>query len=309
MNNSLKKITIGILCVSTSTFAFTGSSFAKAISPQQQAATSTDRITATTKHKILKEKIQPVSDEAAEIAAETQKAMAALGKKDTKEAAALLQGVSSKLDGVLAKNPGMALVPVSVETDVYDFEGTNKDVTNAIDDARDLLKNGKLQNARQLLSGLASEIQVTTTSIPLGTYPAAIKQIIPLINEGKIDQAAVDLNNVLDTLVIDTEVMPLPVLRAEELLTVAADLEHTGGLSKDKSRAEIQKFTDAAKRQLKLAELLGYGGKDDYKDLHKEIDALDDALFSEKSAGVWQQIKDRFAGLKEAINRIGHPAH
>jgi YfdX protein len=42
------------------------------------------------------------------------------------------------------------------------------------------------------------------TSIPLGTYAAAIKRIIPLIDEGKIDQATVDLNDVLDTLVIET---------------------------------------------------------------------------------------------------------
>jgi hypothetical protein len=127
-------------------------------------------------------------------------------------------------------------------------------------------------------------------------------------------QAAVDLNSVLDTLVDTTDVMPLPLFRAEELLNVAADLEHKDDLSQDKSRGEIRKFTDAAKAQLERAQLLGYGNKDDYKILYQEIDAIHKTLFSEKSASAWQrvkddlgQFKDRLKGLEDTIERIGHP--
>lgn len=315
MNKNINKMTLCILIVSGVALLYANNNFAKAKAENTHPVSNIDSVSVATKHKILKEKAQPILGDATEIEAETQKAIMALGKKDTKDAVSILQGVEKKLDSLLAKNPGLALAPVNVEADVYDFEGTNKEVANAIDKAQDLLKRGKLQSARGLLADMASEIRISTTSIPLGTYPAAIKQIIPLIDKGKIDQAAVDLNSVLDTLVVTTEVIPLPVLRAEELLTVAAELEHRDDLSQDKSREEIQKFTDAAKDQLELAQLLGYGNKDDYKTLFKEIDAIHKTLFSEKSAAAWQkvkdelaQFKDRLKALEETAERIGHPS-
>ena len=302
-NQYQKKMAIYILLASGATF-LASNSFAKTETPKPHPATTIDRVSAATKHKILKEKAQQIASEAVEVESETQKAIVALENKDTKDAVTILRGVSSKLDNLLAKNPGLALVPADVEADVFDFEGDNKEVANAIDEVEKLLKHGKLQSARQVVSDMASEIRVTTTSIPLGTYPAAIKQVIPLIESGKIDQAVVDLNSVLDTLVVTIEIMPLPVLRAEELLTVAAGLEHRDDLSKEKNRVEIQQFTDAAKDKLELAQLLGYGNKDDYKTLYKEIDAIHKTLFSEQSAATWQKVKDELSQLKNRLKAL-----
>jgi len=309
-----KKLATYLLLASSAGF-LANNSFAKTEPPKIHTASIIDRVAVATKHKALSEKAQAIEDEAAQIETETRKAIVALGNKDTKGATTILQAVSTKLDNLIAKNPGLELVPTSVDIDVSDYEGTNKEVASAIDETEDLLKHGKLQTARRLVSALASEIRVTTTSIPLGTYPAAIKQIIPLIDSGKLDQAAVDLNSVLDTLVVSTDVMPLPVFRAEELLTVAADMEHRDDLTQDKSREEIRKFTDAAKAQLERAQLLGYGNKDDYKILYLEIDAVHKALFTEKSVSTWQkvkdelgQFKDRLKALEEAAEWVGHPA-
>jgi len=309
-----KKLATYLILVASATF-LASNSFAKTEPTKTHPATTVDRVAVATKHKVLSEKAKSVEAEAAQIEAETHKAIVALGNKDTKDATAILQAVSTKLDNLIAKNPGLEFVPTSVDIDVSDYEGTNKEVASAIDEAEDLLKQGRLQTARRIVLALTSEIRVTTTSIPLGTYPAAIKQIIPLIDSGKVDQAAVDLNSVLDTLVDTTDVMPLPLFRAEELLTVAADLEHRDDLSQDKSRGEIRKFTDAAKAQLERAQLLGYGNKDDYKILYQEIDAIHKTLFSEKSVSAWQkvkddlgQFKDRLKALEEAVERVGHPA-
>jgi len=308
------KLAIYVLLASSATLLATDV-FAKSETPKPQAATTIDRVTATTKHKALNEKAQTIEGEATLIEKETQKAIVALDAKDPKSASAILKGVVGKLENLLAKNPGLELVPAEVDADVIDFEGSNKEVSKAIDTAEDMLKHGKLQTARQIVSDMASEIRLTTTSIPLGTYPAAIKKIIPLIDAGKIEQATVDLNDVLDTLVVETDVMPLPVLRAEELLTVAAEMEHKDDLTQDKSRAEIQKFVDAAKDQLELAQLLGYGDKADYKVLYQGIDGIHKAVFTEKSASTWQKIKDdlaqfkdRLKALEDAAERIGNPA-
>jgi hypothetical protein len=46
------------------------------------------------------------------------------------------------------------------------------------------------------------------------------------------------LDEVLNTLVERTEIIPLPLLRAEALLTVASELEHKEDLTKEKSRID-----------------------------------------------------------------------
>jgi len=309
-----KKMATYLFLASSVTF-IASNSFAKTEPPKTHPTNTVDQVAVATKHKVLSENAKSIASEAAEIEAETHKAIVALGNKDAKGATTLLQAVLTKLDTLIAKKPSLQLVPAIVDIDVTDYEGTNKDVVNAIDETEALLKNGRLQTARRVVLGLSSEIRITTTSIPLGTYPAAIKQIIPLIDSGKLFQAAVDLSSVLDTLVVTTDVMPLPVFRAEELLTVAANLEHTDDLTQAKSREEIRKFTDAAKSQLERAQLLGYGNKDDYKILYQEIDAIHKTLFSEKSASAWQRVKDELAQFKDRLNaledaaeRVGHPA-
>ena len=311
----IKKLTICVLLVSSTTFLCVENSFAKPQIHPPHASSIADRVTAATKHKILNEKNQPVIGEAAEIETETQKAMVALSKKDAKDAATILQGVSSKLDSLLAKNPGVALVSLRVKADAYDFEADNKTVKKAIAEADILLEAGKLQAARQIVGPMASEIRITTTSIPLGAFPGTLKKVMGLIEAGNIDQAAIDLGDLLDTLEVDTEIVPLPVLQAEELLTVAAELEHRDYLSKEQNRKDIQALTDAAKDKLELAQLLGYGDKKDYKALYDGINGINKELFSDRSAAAWQKVKDKLAEFKsrlhdlaETAERIGHPA-
>jgi soluble cytochrome b562 len=180
-----KKLATYLLLVASATF-LASNSFAKTEPPKTHPATTVDRVAVATKHKVLSEKARSIESEAAKIEAQTHKAILALGNKDTKGATAILQAVSTKLDNLIAKNPGLELVPTAVDIDVSDYEGTNKEVASAIDEAEDLLKQGRLQTARRIVLALTSEIRVTTTSIPLGTYPAAIKQIIPLIDSGKV---------------------------------------------------------------------------------------------------------------------------
>jgi YfdX protein len=149
------KLVIYVLLVSSATLLATDV-FAKSEIPKKQAATTIDRVTATTKHKALNEKAQTIEGEATLIEKETQKAIVALDANDPKSASAILKGVAGKLDNLLAKNPGLELVPAEVDADMIDFEGSNKEVSNAITMAEDLLKHGKLQAARGIILDLAS---------------------------------------------------------------------------------------------------------------------------------------------------------
>ncbi|MDD5412515.1 MAG: YfdX family protein [Methylobacter sp.] len=276
--------------------------FADAEKKQTPSIFSTiDKSTAATKRKILAEKEQQIVDEANEAVLGTQQALKALEKNDSKKAISILRTVSGKLDIILAKNPALALIPADIEFDVSDFQGDAKTVEKAIGEADDLLGEGKLQDARQILAQLASEIRVSTINIPLGSFPTAIKDAVALIDTGKSNEAADVLNKVLNMLVETTEVFPLPILRAETLLDEASELENKKDLSKEKSREEILKLADAAKDELKLAELLGYGNKDDYKVLYTEIDVVKETLHSEKSSATWEKIKRTLSELKNKV--------
>ena len=254
-----------------------------------------------TKQKVLAEKNQQIVNEARDAVLGTQQALLTLEKKDPKAALTVLQDVSKKLDGILTKNPSLSLVTADVEVDIFEFEGDENLLKTKVKQADDLLDSGKLQGAREILANLASEMRVTTISIPLGTYPAAIKKAIAQIAASKPDEAAQDLDEVLSTLVEVTEIIPLPILRAEGLLTEASEFEHKEKMDKEKNRAEVLKYTDAAKEQLKIAELLGYGGKQDYQLLYTVIDDIKNTMHSEKSAAAWAKVKQTLTDLKSKI--------
>lgn len=262
---------------------------------------SADKSASVTEHRIQIEKEQQIVKEADEAVSGIHQALEALDKNDMKRAFFSLQTASEKLDTVLAKHPVLTLIPADVEVDVSDFQGDAETVKKAIDEVDDLLDDGKLQAARQILAELASEIRITTVSMPLGSFSTAIKNAITLVNKGEANEAAHLLNKTLNTLVETTEIIPLPFLRAEALVDQASELEHKNDMSKEKSRQEVLKLTDAAKDQLKITELLGYGDKDDFKTLYTEIDDIKETLHSKKSAATWEKIKHKLAELKNKV--------
>lgn len=262
------------------------------------------------KQKFLGEKQVQIEHEALEAITGTQNALLALQKQDSKKAMALLQEVMGKLDIILAKYPNLELIPANVEADVNDFELNDKDaganqVQTLLDQTEALLAKHKVQDARKILNQLVSEVRITTTSIPLGTFPTAIKDAVALTDKGKMDEAKAVLYDVLNTLVNTTEIIPLPLLRAESMLTQASEMEHKDDLSKQASRDAILKLTNDAKDQLSLAETLGYGEKDDYKQLYTAIDDIKDVIHSKKSAAAWEKVKNTLLELK---NKVMHPS-
>lgn len=285
-----------------------GASSAVGYAAQKPEATA-DKAAAETnainheKSKLLMEKRQQISKDAREVIIGTQNALMALDKNDAKKARTQLQDVLGKLDILLAKYTNLKLVPADVSAQIYDLENSYDQVKKMVDDADDLLDDHKIQDARQILNALVSEIRVSTVNIPLGTYPIAIKEAVVQIDANKPENAKIALENVLGMLVNTTEVFSLPVLEAESMLTAASELEHKSDLSKDASRQEVLKLIDAAKDKLKLAEILGYGTKDDYQSLYNDIDEISDVIHSEKSAATWEKVKTSIASFKDKIAR------
>ena len=232
---------------------------------------------------------------------ETHKALDALDKNKNDEALAALERVTGKLDLILARDPKLALAPVSMETIVRDLYANQDTVRDAIKEARSELNDGKVQQARALLGGLASEAELQVTNIPLATYPAAIKAVAPLIDAGKKDEAKTALQMALNTLVIERFITPLPTVRATAMLGEAEKLTEKSGRSSDENK-KLHDLVENARQQLELGETLGYGIPEDYKPLYAQLDDIQSKTEGGKSGkGIFDTIKASLKGLKDRI--------
>ncbi len=250
---------------------------------------------------------------------ETETAIAALkdGRKD--DAIDALARATGKLETIVARSPDLALAPVDVTyltIDLIADVDTIKDIGNRVED---LVEDGEFQAARAMLRNFASEIVVTTTSLPLATYPDAILKAAALIDEDKTDEALEVLNTALSTQVVTEKIIPLAPLRAEAMIAAAAKLlnseqpaadeaaaaDDAAAADGDAKKAEAPTARDyvaAARYELRVGEALGYGTEDDFEDIYKALDELDEKIeATEDAGGVLDKIADRFKKLKSRL--------
>jgi hypothetical protein len=232
------------------------------------------------------EKRKKILEDAKAAIAETEKALKDLEEKKKDDALQSLALATGKLELILARDPALALAPIDVAVVTHDLLAKQETIKALTEEAKEKMKNGEIQGARKLLAGLASEIEYRTTSIPLATYPAAIKAITPLIDAGKLEEAKAGLRTALRTLVVTTEAVPLPRLRAEYLVKEAQRLAEKKDRSANENR-RLKKNLGEARNQLKLAELLGYGKKDAYQAIYQQIDELEQKTSGGKSGKGW----------------------
>ncbi|HHF8009706.1 TPA: YfdX family protein, partial [Escherichia coli] len=197
----------------------------------------------------------------------------------------------------VAREPTLALAPVDVRTIVHDLFANTETVEAMTDEALDALKHGEVQRARRVLALLASEIVIAVTNIPLATYPAAVKSVVPLIDQGKIEEAKAALQLALGTLVETLSVIPLPILRAKLLVKRAETLTEDGQRS-EASGERLQDLLNEARQQLEMAELLGYGKKKDFEPLYSELKKVKEKTAGGGSGKGWlDEIKARLSKL------------
>jgi hypothetical protein len=191
---------------------------------------------------------------------------------------------------------------VGVSTVIMDVYASPETAEKAVAQARTWLDSGNVQQARALLDSLASEADLEVTNIPLATYPEAIKAIAPLIDAGKIEEAKTQLTTALNTLVIETYVTPLPAVRARAILDDADKLAEKSGRSQDENK-KLHDQIEAARQQLKLGQVLGYGSKEAYKPLYDELDKIEKKTQGGKSGeGFFDQIQELLESFKDRIS-------
>ncbi len=261
--------------------------------------------------KEAEKKYETVIAEAVEAVAQTQKVLVALNAKDKKAALDALAMVTGKLEVVMAREPEMVNAPVDVAVRQIDVYANADEVKKIIKKVSLLWAAGEIQSVRPIIANLASEIDIIETSLPLRSYADAMKKAAVLVEAEKYDEAKSLIYQTLSTLIVTEHVIPLPVLRAEALL-LEADKLATKESRTDEENKALSELLDKVKKQIELAEILGYGDKGDYKAFYSQIKEIRKKTegskfgtgFLDDLTGSLKKFKEKiFAGEKAAANK------
>jgi len=276
--------------------AATGGLLAK-VNSQNSVINAKEKAAQITTHKL-------VVKEAVDAFKATETALFAIQKKQAKHALAALEVASGNLHLMLARDPELNLVPLDINIEV--LEGTHdlKTIKKLQDELEGLIKHNRYQSARPIINSMVDELRVTVVSLPLATYPAVIDSIAPLIDAGKWKEAEETIRALLDTLVSEQQITPLAIIRAEEQINQAFQLESAGDSSKKQHKNEITALIKEAKQNIKVAEALGYASQYEYKPLYNDIAQLQKVIGTSGIHDEWVKIKNSLSALK---NKIVHP--
>lgn len=218
-----------------------------------------------------KQKLEIINETVLKGFKEIDEAIVLLQQKDKEKAAIkALEAATGKFDIALAADPSLGQVPIDAKVFLNELLTTSDDIKSNIQLAINLLKDRKVRDARFLLDPMRDELVISTTYLPMKTYPDAIKQATKQLINGKKEDAIVTLNEAFSTLVIKEAILPLGIIRAENLLKTASNMD------KEKNKTTIKKHLKDAEDQLEIATLLGYTDKHfaAYEDIKTQIKAL-----------------------------------
>ncbi len=248
---------------------------------------------------IVKRKIE-ITEKTLQTIANTENLIIEIDKGNVDVAIDKGKELIGDLEVLLAKDPSLALIPINVAYQKEELVTDIKSVREAVDLAEDAMDKGYYREASDILKDLRSEIVISTYMLPAATYPDAIKASVIALEENKPEEAKAILLTALNTIVIQTEIVPLPVLNAEQMIIEAALID-----AKDHSRVDdVLNLLRNAEYQLQLAEELGYGKKDkEYKALAKAIKELKKSVEDKKdSTSKFDALKKQISNFKEKLS-------
>lgn len=299
----MKKVLLGSVACLALLGASACSETASDVEQQSTAAeSSVDEASAGSSGADLAE-IGQLVEEAVSALEETQNAIAAIDEGDNQKALDALSRATGKLEIILAREPDLALAPVGTSVVEHDVLATPEAVKELRDRIEDLIDDGRLQEARRLMDGLASELVVSTSNLPLATYPDAIKRAAALLDEQKPQEAKMVLLNALSTVVVTDTIIPLPIVRAETQVEAAKVLAAKENRTAEDNEAIAAALANA-REQIELARVLGYATKKDLKDLREAIDEIEEQT---KDGNAATKFFDRIEGLFDKARKSAQP--
>ncbi|SFV75597.1 hypothetical protein MNB_SM-3-1012 [hydrothermal vent metagenome] len=220
-------------------------------------------------------------------------ALRALQANNTASAKQYLEEATKSFDTALKNDSKLDLVPVDERIVVRDFTGDAKLVKHIKDATITLLKNNETQAARAMLLPLEDQMTISVQYLPMKIYPEATKQAQKDLANGNNQAAFNDIVTALNSFVIKSVIIPIPLLTAQDMVLEASKLQ-----KQDKEKA--LKLLTSAQDELQKAVLLGYTKKHSkvYKSLNDEITSIKDNIKGGHSvAKLYEHIKHSFSSL------------
>lgn len=300
---SLFKTSLASALLVTTLLSVTGSLCAAPVVAEKKTDAEKTEAKRQSKQKAIDKRKQEVS-EAISALRETQDALRELDENKKKEALASLTKATGQLEIVLARNPQIGLLPIDVRIVTHNIYSSLETISRARQEAINLLNAGRVQEARAILKNLASEIVISTTNIPVATYPVALKTAAKLIDTNKIEEAKEVLQAAMDTLVVTEVVIPLPVANAKVFLQKAEELAQSKKRTTEESKRLVA-LLGAADTEIKYAEALGYGKKTDFTNFHKQIAEIRNKTGNGKfGTGFFSQINGFVNHINEYVESL-----
>jgi hypothetical protein len=242
---------------------------------------------------IAEEIKKSIIPDAMNVIQETRNAINLIQNGQSNEAQAAIERALGKIDGLLARHPGNALLPIDFNIKVIDIAPANLEVIkNVGKTAETAVKNRDYPDGRLYLNALRSEIDISTYALPLEIYPPALKKALYLLDQKNPNDARAVLESALNAITIVQQSLPIPVIYSKVLVSLAEE---------QKEKKEIAlKLLNLARYELERAMELGYVAKDDQdyislndsiKDLEKQINA------NTSTPSAFQSLKDRIEGF------------
>ena len=213
-----------------------------------------------------------------------------------------LESATKSFEAALKKDPKLDMVAVDERITVKDFTGDAKLVKQIKDEAVSLLKDNDTQAARATLSPLEDQMTISTQYLPMKLYPKATKQAQKDLAKGNNKVAFGDIVTVLNSVVIKSVSIPIPLLTAQDIILEASKLD-----KKDKTKA--LKLLSSAQDELQKAILLGYTKKHTkaYKSLENEINSIKHAVGGGSNVDrMYEHIKHSFESLLKLHRKEAH---
>jgi len=211
------------------------------------------------------------------IVEETRNTIRAIESNNNAYAAEAIRQAMERVQALLTRNPATAQIAVDVNVEICDRAPTDSaSIIEIAQDASRSFDDKDFPTARVLLHSLMSEIRLRKYSLPLATFPEALRRAARLIDESKYQSARAVLLTALKTFVISDRIIPIPLLTARYAINIAE-------AERQENDAAAQKFLEIARNELGRARNLGYAGNNpEYMSLRDQISELEKQLTDKK---------------------------
>jgi len=227
----------------------------------------------------------------------TIKARDAIKSGDTETALDHIETAVGKIEVLLAREPELALIPISSVVRTEEFIGDIKTIKAIKRKIQQSINQGKYQLARDEISTLGSEVRIETTNIPTISYPLALKASAALLDDGENDLALENIQSMLNTLIVTEKVFPLPMIKAEVMINEANSLDNNNVSDQKK----IDQLLHNIEYQLLLSKELGYG--DGYNEMMDSIKSLRESVNTNLDTHkLFEQLKSKVENFTKGIS-------